>query len=83
MNDTEIKQQIIENLEIMLEKAKTGGAVRFIGALRVDGKVTTAVTGALLDVTALLLSFSVEDEDIARAMSVAAKIAKEKAKRDK
>ena len=68
----------------MLEKAKTGGgAVRFIGALRVDGKVITAVTGALLDVTALLLSFSVDDEDIARAMSVAAKIAKEKAKRDK
>lgn len=25
MNDTEIKQQVIENLELMLEKAKTGG----------------------------------------------------------
>lgn len=83
MNDIEIKQQVIENLELMLEKAKTGGVVRFIGALRVDEKVTTAVTGNLLDITALLLSFSVNDEDIARAMSVATKIAKEKAKRDK
>lgn len=79
MNETEIKQQVIKNLELMLEKAKTGGAVRFIGALRADEKVTTAVTGTLLDVTALLLSFSVDDKDIARAMSVAAKIAEEKA----
>lgn len=66
-----------------LKRQRRGGVVRFIGALRADEKVTTAVIGALGDVTTLLLSFSVDDKDIARAMSVAAKIAEEKAKRDK
>ena len=81
--NAEIKQQVVEKLEFMLEKAKTGEMVRFIGALCVDEKVIAISEGTLSEICLLLLSFSIKNKDIAEAMSLAAKIAKEKAKSDK
>lgn len=71
MNEKEIKQQVIEDLETLLELARKGESLRLIAALKSDDKVVTVTVGTAKDAAILLLGWAKDDEARLAAMRIA------------
>lgn len=71
MTEKEIKQQVIEKLENLLELARQGENLRLVAALESDDTVRTAAVGTGEEAAALLLGLTKGDRILLYAMETA------------
>lgn len=71
MTEKEIKQQVIENLETLLENARKGERLRLVASLKSDDKVTAVAVCTKEEATVLLLGWVQGDMDMLEAMNTA------------
>ena len=77
MNEKEIKQQVIEKLETLLEIARNGGSLRLVAALSSDDTVSTATVGTGMESAILLFGWTKGDIVHLSAMEIAAGAARQ------
>lgn len=77
MTEKEIKQQVIEKLENLLELARQGESLRLVAALKSDDTVRTAAVGTWEEAATLLLGWTKGNRDMLFAMETAAGAARQ------
>lgn len=76
MTEIEIKQQVIENLETLLEKARQGESLRLVASLKSDDDGLEIAVGAVHEIATLLLGWVKGNRDLLAAMELAAEAAR-------
>lgn len=75
MTEKEIKQQVIEKLENLLENARKGENLRLVASLKSDDKVATAAVCTKEEAACLLLGWVKGDRYMLDAMNTATCVA--------
>jgi len=77
MTEKEIKRQVIEKLENLLELARQGENLRLVAALKSDDTVRTAAVGTGEEAAVLLLGWAKGNRRMLYAMETAAGAARQ------
>lgn len=75
MTEKEIKQQVIENLEKLLENARKGERLRLVASLKSDDELSAAAVCSTEEAATLLLGWVRGERDMLVAMNAAMGVA--------